>query len=383
MIWDKSQWFTIVFESGSSTDSVDISLNIFGNVKLNDPIYHGKVKTSWGDIGADENTVFFLAEGEVDGHTFFLFLVALEFVQRRWESELSEGFINETDLFASRDKNNDLLFVVGFEKRVKDIKLVFGLYDHIVLHEFSRSLIDCVCISFLVFGRWAASIIGSVNSVQKDAFGAFHAGLREFVDLVVESGWEEQSLAAGDAFQDWVERVPEPHFQHDVSLINYEHLQVAGFEPIRLLQMLEQPARSAYQHVHNPDFFLLVLYWLTSNHQPNANLHVAGKGVQNLKYLHRQLSDRDQNYRPQSVHGHEFVTVQFLYQGNQVGQCFTWPCATCRHDIPTAQRVRNHTSLDFCHFHKPFLGQPFQSQTRYGQICEVYLVLLMELVFVH
>ena len=110
--------------------------------------------------------------------------------------------------------------------------------------------------------------------MQENTFGLFHALLRQFVDLVVESGREEKCLAPWDTLQDRVESVSEPHLKHDIGLIDNEHLQVVSFKSVSFFQVLKQSSRSADKHIHDANLFLLILDGFSTDNKPNTDFHV-------------------------------------------------------------------------------------------------------------
>jgi hypothetical protein len=47
---------------------------------------------------------------------------------------------------------------------------------------------------------------------------------------------------------------------------------------------------------------------------------VTGKGVENLKDLHGELPDRYQDDSAKAIHGHELISIEFLYERDEVGE---------------------------------------------------------------
>ena len=182
MFWHKRQWLAFVFKSRCSADSMHIGFNILRNIELNHPIHHWKIESSWSNVSTDQNTILLLAESKVNGHTLFLLLMSLQFVQRWRKPKLPKSFINEPHLFACWCENNHFLFMMGFKEWVQYIKLVLRLYHHVILHEFGWCLVNCVDV-FLFFFRWSYFIM--LDRVQENTFRIFHALFRQFVDLVV------------------------------------------------------------------------------------------------------------------------------------------------------------------------------------------------------
>jgi hypothetical protein len=164
--------------------------------------------------------------------------------------------------------------MVSFQKRVQNIQLFFRLHYHVILHELSWGLVNCVNIFLFIFCR---SNFIMFDSVQKNTFGLFHTFLRQFVDLIVKSGREEKCLASWDTLQNRVESVSESHFKHDIGLVDHQHLQVVSLEPVSFLQMLKQSSRSAYQHIHNADLLLFVLDGFSTDDKADTDFHMMSK----------------------------------------------------------------------------------------------------------
>ena len=60
-----------------------VGVDLIGNVELNDPVDHWKVKTSCCNVSAKQDSVSLFTESEVDSHSFLLFLMALQFIKRK------------------------------------------------------------------------------------------------------------------------------------------------------------------------------------------------------------------------------------------------------------------------------------------------------------
>jgi hypothetical protein len=129
------------------------------------------------------------------------------------------------------------------------------------------------------------------------------------MNLVVEGGRKEESLTPGNTLQNWVESVSEPHVEHDVGLVNDEHLQVDSLKSISFFQVLKKPSRGANEHIHDTDFLLFILNWLSTDDQSNTDFHMMSKGVEHFKHLHGQLPDRDQDDGTETVDGHNFISI--------------------------------------------------------------------------
>lgn len=115
---------------------MDVSVGVFWGINLKNPVDIREIKTSCGDVSAEKNSVFLFTEGEVDSHSFLLFLVALKFIEGRSKFEFSECFIQEANLFAGGQEYDYFLFGVALEERVKSVDFFLRVNHHVVLDQF-------------------------------------------------------------------------------------------------------------------------------------------------------------------------------------------------------------------------------------------------------
>lgn len=151
---------------------------------------------------------------------------------------------------------------------------------HIVLCQFSWSLIRATKSLTKLF------LLACADSLQKDFFRLMRAEVGKRVDILGHRGGEEQVLAAWQIIQNSLERLFESHFEHHISLIKHQHLQIVGLKAISLLKMLKQPAWSTDQNIHLADSFLFVLHVLSSDDQSHTHLEFFGEGVEHFEDLH-------------------------------------------------------------------------------------------------
>lgn len=59
-----------------------VGVDLIWNVELNDPVYHWEVEASGCNVCAEQDSVPFFAESEVDCHSFLLLLMALQLIKR-------------------------------------------------------------------------------------------------------------------------------------------------------------------------------------------------------------------------------------------------------------------------------------------------------------
>ena len=54
---------------------MDVGVDVFGTVNLDDPVYSGEIDTTGGDVCAEQDGLLFLDKLEVDGCPFVLILL--------------------------------------------------------------------------------------------------------------------------------------------------------------------------------------------------------------------------------------------------------------------------------------------------------------------
>lgn len=87
---------------------MDVGVNVFGTVVLNDPVNRWEVNTSGGNVGSEENCTLFLHELEENGGSFILFLLAMEFEKVDAAFQGFEGLVCISNLFSRRKEYQNL-----------------------------------------------------------------------------------------------------------------------------------------------------------------------------------------------------------------------------------------------------------------------------------
>lgn len=73
------------------------------------------------------------------------------------------------------------------------------------------------------------------------------------------------------------------------------------------------------------------------------------------------------------------MTVELLYERDEIGECFSRSGARCSHDVAPCQRVGDGAALDLRHLGERTCAEPLECVLRQGQVCEVDLEFGMEL----
>ena len=227
VVWYKEETFSLWSVPSSSSNSVHVYVRMFRNINLKDPIYFWKIKSSCCDICAEQHSMLFLAKSKVYSHPFGLFLMALKFIQRWAQFELSKGLIKKTNLFACRQKNNYFLFLMALEKRIKCVNFILGTDNHIVLHQFGRSLVSANPAVQLFFV--------STDTLQKQFLWLAGANIGKVHNSSGHCSRKHESLNFRDVVENSFKMFFETHLKHDISFIQNQHLKIISLEPICFL----------------------------------------------------------------------------------------------------------------------------------------------------
>jgi hypothetical protein len=82
-----------------STDAVDVRVDVFRRIELDDPVDGGEVETASGDVGGEEDGVFRGKEALVDFEALHLLLLAVHVHEGYTRSHVTEVLVDEADLW--------------------------------------------------------------------------------------------------------------------------------------------------------------------------------------------------------------------------------------------------------------------------------------------
>jgi hypothetical protein len=81
---------------------MDVRIDVFRRIELNDPIDGGEVETASGDVGGEEDGVFRGEEALVDFESLHLLLLAVHVHEGNTRTHVAEVFVDESDLRAEQ-----------------------------------------------------------------------------------------------------------------------------------------------------------------------------------------------------------------------------------------------------------------------------------------
>lgn len=224
VVWYEKKAFPLGPVPSSSSNSVHVNIRMLRNINLKDPIYFRKIKSSCSYICTKQHSMFFLTKSKVYSHPFGLFLMTLKFIQRWTQFELSKGLIKKTNLFASRKKNNYLLFLMALEKRIKCVDFILRTDNHIVLHQFGRSFVSANPTVQLFLMR--------TDTLQKQFLWLTGANIGKIDNSSGHGCRKHESLYFRNVVENSFKMLFETHLKHDISFIQNQHLKIISFESI-------------------------------------------------------------------------------------------------------------------------------------------------------
>lgn len=121
-----------------SSNSVDISLNIFWTVKLNDPIYLRKVHSSRCYICAEQKCRLLFYKVEIYSCSLVLLLSSMKLHDMNTRLQLTEGFINKPHFLARLKENDSFRLLMRFHEAVQCVYFAFDRKTHIVMIDLKR-----------------------------------------------------------------------------------------------------------------------------------------------------------------------------------------------------------------------------------------------------
>lgn len=114
---------------------MDVSVDVFGAIVLDDPVDEGKVDSTGRDICSEETSRFLFHEFKENCRSLPLLLPAMQFVQRIANFQRFERFVSVSHLLARRKENEDLSSLMSLEERKKRIKLILNLQNHTMMQK--------------------------------------------------------------------------------------------------------------------------------------------------------------------------------------------------------------------------------------------------------
>lgn len=165
------QGMAVRIETCGTAHTMDIRVGILRAVKLEDPVHSREVETTRGNVRRDQSGVLGRSKFAKDLDTLCLFLFAVEMEDGQTGLEFTEAFVDETGLFAARDKNDGLILQMGAEERVEDVEFVVQFTDDVML----RELLWCGVLGLFVDG----DVFGVLQRETRQALDGASLGRRK------------------------------------------------------------------------------------------------------------------------------------------------------------------------------------------------------------
>jgi hypothetical protein len=211
-----------------SADSVDVVIGIIGRVKLDDPVDLREVKTSLGDIRAEEDSCLSLAELEVGGCSFLLLLLAVDVLD--WDVDVVEQVGVELDGVAAGHEDHNLLLEVLAEEGEEKLEFAGRVDRHVPLlqvrHRRTVRVLGYFHQHWVLQGQ-ATQVFNFLGHGGREEAGGARTGRQELNDLV--------------------HLLLEADFENGVGFVDDQHLQIVEDEPFGVLEMVEESTWGGYE----------------------------------------------------------------------------------------------------------------------------------------
>ena len=129
----KQQSVAFALVSSSPAHSVNISLNIFRAVKLNDPVNLWEIHTSRSDVCAEQVCILLLHKVEVNSSPFVLLLTSMQLHKMGLCIQFLKGLIDKSDLFARLEEDDAFCVQMAFNEWKQGVHLLLNGHDHVIV----------------------------------------------------------------------------------------------------------------------------------------------------------------------------------------------------------------------------------------------------------
>ena len=123
------------FVASRSSNSVYVSISIFGTVNLDNPVHGWEIDATSRDIRAEQHSMLLLYELKVDGRSLILVLLAMELQEVLTHFQRLERLIGKADLLPAGEEDEDLLLLMRLQKAKQRVKLVLDRQLHVVVQQ--------------------------------------------------------------------------------------------------------------------------------------------------------------------------------------------------------------------------------------------------------
>jgi len=115
---------------------MDVRIDVFRAVELDNPVNLWEIDTSWSNIGGKEHSRLLLNKVEVYSCTLGLLLSTVELQQVIAELKFLKCLKCEPNLLTSREEYQALGLLVALKETEKNVQLLLDVYYHVVVEEF-------------------------------------------------------------------------------------------------------------------------------------------------------------------------------------------------------------------------------------------------------
>jgi len=198
---------TLATEATRTSDSVDVVLEVTGQIVVDDEGHLLHINTTGKKIGGDQNSAGTSTELVQDDVTLLLANISVSGGDGVVSGSHLVGEV--VDLAASVAEDNGLSDVQGIVQVAKSVQFpLLTVYGDV-------ELLD--------------TFEGELISLDEDANGAVHETLSDLKSLLGHGGGEKSNLSAwGQSLEDVIDLILETAGKHFISLVEHEHLDEVG-----------------------------------------------------------------------------------------------------------------------------------------------------------
>ena len=117
---------------------MDVGVRVLRAVHLDDPVDSRKIDSTRDDVGGKEARVLRGGEAVCDFQTGNLLLPSMQVQEGDTRLEMSEALVDEPDLLARAQKDDDLALEICFDEAVQRVELLVERCDDVVLLQVRR-----------------------------------------------------------------------------------------------------------------------------------------------------------------------------------------------------------------------------------------------------
>lgn len=257
---------------------MDVHVDVFRAVELNDPVHCREIETTRGDVRTDKKGVFRRGEALEDVETSGLLLFAVEMEEGETWMQFTECFKDESDLrrvskrgitertstylLAAAHKHHSLHLQMPLDETPQRIQFPLERHHRIHLRQSGRhhTLLS-----------WPIHI--DVKRVLKRKLGE----LCQLFRIRRTKQHRLSVLRIRHVRNDGLHRRQESHIQQPIRFIQDEHLDPVRLESNSAIEMLKDSSRSGNDDVHPAHSRTLIFEWLSADDHSGTKSVVSSK----------------------------------------------------------------------------------------------------------